>query len=823
MNKQVKYLLKNYNSKQRTPEWFKKRYNSLTASDIASALEANPYQTKLELLKKKCSKIEDNSSDNYATQWGTLYEDVALRIFEETNKKSVNSIGLVSHREIPWLKASPDGILNDGTLIEIKCPISRKIGYNIPHQYWIQVQIQLEVCDFDKCIFYQCKFNEYRSKKHYDQDENAIKGIINKNRYWKLDKCTENIISRDKKWFRKVYPSLKRFWNDVIHYRKCGNEYLEATINRKRKRSEDNINEIDIDKNNDKRTRLSNNKDYLIQNWNEWISVTDITNYIINDPILDWFNYYGERNNYKKSYDHNTKFNEYLSLKGKLFENNNINILRINYNINAIANYGEEYSIKKFNETVDNIKKGVPIIYNGLLHDINEKIYAIPTLLVRLDYFNKIFNQEIIDSSNSLDKYCIVEIKNITLYLNSEYNIKHATNLKVYKSQLLLMNDILSKIQGYYYKKCYIIGNKVKVDTVNGEFKEYNNKIGIVDLEDKNKLRNKVTNSLIWIKELKSDGSRWDIENPDRWELYPNMCNKNDSPWRKAKVKLANKLNELTQICNIGINFRKDMHHEGIFRWTDNRLVDYLKHDSIGLTIEKIIETNKGLEMYYPTSKIKSIKNFLQKYRQKYEHEFYVDFETVNSHGNNISMIYMIGCGYIKDNKWIFNSYIADSLDSKSEEKILLKWLEDMKNITNGKNNYKIYHWSYAEVTHYNKAVKKYEIEENLLIMDEWLDLLKVFRSVPICVKGAYNFGLKSIAKALYKNKLITTKWEDSELDGMAAMTVALEAHDETINTDNRLVDNQSIIEIQKYNEIDCKVLWDILLFCRKNIYKNIN
>ena len=53
-------------------------------------------------------------------------------------------------------------------------------------------------------------------------------------------------------------------------------------------------------------------------------------------------------------------------------------------------------------------------------------------------------------------------------------------------------------------------------------------------------------------------------------------------------------------------------------------------------------------------------------------------------------------------------------------------------------------------------------------------------------------------------------------------MTVALEANDETINTNDRLVDNQRIIEIQKYNEIDCKVLWDILQFCRNNIYKNI-
>ena len=46
---------------------------------------------------------------------------------------------------------------------------------------------------------------------------------------------------------------------------------------------------------------------------------------------------------------------------------------------------------------------------------------------------------------------------------------------------------------------------------------------------------------------------------------------------------------------------------------------------------------------------------------------------------NKQSLIYMIGCGYINNNKWIFNSYIADRLDKSSEEIIIKKWLKDME------------------------------------------------------------------------------------------------------------------------------------------------
>ena len=47
--------------------------------------------------------------------------------------------------------------------------------------------------------------------------------------------------------------------------------------------------------------------------------------------------------------------------------------------------------------------------------------------------------------------------------------------------------------------------------------------------------------------------------------------------------------------------------------------------------------------------------------------------------------------------------------------------------------------------------------------------MLKIFKSVPIAVKGSLNYSLKNIASAMYNNKLINTKWEDENINGGTA------------------------------------------------------
>ena len=62
---------------------------------------------------------------------------------------------------------------------------------------------------------------------------------------------------------------------------------------------------------------------------------------------------------------------------------------------------------------------------------------------------------------------------------------------------------------------------------------------------------------------------------------------------------------------------------------------------------------------------------------------------------------------------------------------------------------------------------------------------------------------------------MITTNWVDNELDGLGAMVATWNSDEEVYNNklkgiESKLTDFTEIQDIIKYNEIDCKVLWDI-------------
>ena len=77
---------------------------------------------------------------------------------------------LMPHSTISWLGASPDGITTNDEMIEIKVPLTREITGKIPLQYWMQMQIQMEVCDIDVCRFVEVKFEEYDTDEDYKKD-----------------------------------------------------------------------------------------------------------------------------------------------------------------------------------------------------------------------------------------------------------------------------------------------------------------------------------------------------------------------------------------------------------------------------------------------------------------------------------------------------------------------------------------------------------------------------------------------------------------------------------------------------------------------------
>ena len=107
-------------------------------------------------------------------------------------------------------------------------------------------------------------------------------------------------------------------------------------------------------------------------------------------------------------------------------------------------------------------------------------------------------------------------------------------------------------------------------------------------------------------------------------------------------------------------------------------------------------------------------------------------------------------------------------------------------------------------------------LSEDYLV--NWFDFLNsVFKVEPVLVKDSFNFGLKSIAKAMYKNQMIDTVWKDGPVDGLGAMVGAWWCNNKIKNSSEALSDIELMQQIASYNEVDCKVMMEIVTYLRKH------
>lgn len=197
--RRAKELLAAEYAEQRSQEWLDLRDAMLTASDVASAIGESRYESPDALVKKKV--LRTKWAGNAATAHGTLLEPFVRDLYDAKYGRKSHEIGLVQHREHAWLGASPDGVTEDGLLIEIKCPLTRKIEAKVPKHYLPQVQLQLEITDLDACDFVQ-----YRPASAEGAAEEFV--VVR--------------VHRDREWFAKHLPAMRAIWDRIVEGRKNG-------------------------------------------------------------------------------------------------------------------------------------------------------------------------------------------------------------------------------------------------------------------------------------------------------------------------------------------------------------------------------------------------------------------------------------------------------------------------------------------------------------------------------------------------------------------------------------------------------------------------
>jgi len=280
---------------QRTPEWYLFRHNLITASNAYKAFESQ--STVNQLIYEKCQPLKMNDDKfsmvnvNSTFHWGQKYEPLSVLLYEYIYNTKIEDFGCIQHNTYKFLGASPDGINVDtesplyGRMLEIKNIVNREINGIPKKEYWIQTQLQMEVCDLDECDFLETKFTEYQNFKEFCDDgkekteKGDFKGVIMyfstkegrpfyiykplqitdyteidnweeqmiekyessehnmlwiKNHYWKLEKLSCVLILRNKKWFQDNIVQLEKVWNIILKERETGYEH-RAPVKRVKK------------------------------------------------------------------------------------------------------------------------------------------------------------------------------------------------------------------------------------------------------------------------------------------------------------------------------------------------------------------------------------------------------------------------------------------------------------------------------------------------------------------------------------------------------------------------------------------------------------
>lgn len=175
---------------QRTEAWHKQRVGRITGSIAGGVLGLSPWQTPESILRQMVRAYHGAPSEfvtNPAVEHGTKHERQAMLCFMRTTGLHVEDVGFLTIGE--WAGASPDGLTDDGSVLELKTPFSCRDGKAFkplaeqPH-YYAQCQFEIIASGGDKCYFAQ-----YRAPKgdpfSPDYVEEAMEiEVVERNMHW---------------------------------------------------------------------------------------------------------------------------------------------------------------------------------------------------------------------------------------------------------------------------------------------------------------------------------------------------------------------------------------------------------------------------------------------------------------------------------------------------------------------------------------------------------------------------------------------------------------------------------------------------------------
>jgi hypothetical protein len=472
--------------------------------------------------------------------------------------------------------------------------------------------------------------------------------------------------------------------------------------------------------------------------------------------------------------------------------------------------------------------------------------------------------------------YVVVDIKFATLDLLRDGHA--AKSHLAHAIQVWLYNEALGAMQGFTPAAGYLLGRTWQSGSGATQMRGKGclERLARIDRDhtfeargankgEDQTLKDIAMAALDWGRRVRSQGADWRLlPTPSADELYPNMKNDEDFPWHATKRKLAAELGELTLLPSITPKGRTAAFKHNIRRWDTPGLTAAdlgIITPSYSRLLSATLAANSPLYNDAPRGDIvlpgQIPDTVCPGWKTPADIEFFVDFETVSNLDDDFStlpliggqpLIFKIGCGHYESEtplnphdklsrssqRWVFQRYTVDRLNEADEARIIKAWVAYMESQlarrglppfgSQTASTCRIIHWSPAETSFLENSHDSARTRQRSRNTgdDTWpnlpfFDMLNlIVKATPVTVRGAFNFGLKSIAKALHDGGLIEAAWADGPADGLGAMVGAWACEARAARTGEPISTQPLMRSIGDYNEIDCQTMAETLTMLRE-------
>lgn len=459
--------------------------------------------------------------------------------------------------------------------------------------------------------------------------------------------------------------------------------------------------------------------------------------------------------------------------------------------------------------TLELMAKNTPVIAHAALWNAKARVYGSADLLVLTSWLYEKF-PHLKPKKPEQDHYVVIDLK----FTRGLHKPSKSKSLAAYGAQTRLYSYAVGHMQGYMPKRAFLVSRDRHDDPIAVEVTSRCGKPLDKDLAD---LRDRY----LAIKRNK-DWLPWQDA-----EVAPNFSNAQDAPWNGAKQRVAEEFlpgRPLEWLPRIGKREAESLHKLG-YRSLDDLLA--LNPDTLPLegikgigegSAKQIRAVLKANQSHQVTPIPLGIVPKPKKTEMFVDYEFFPDLNCRYDEPwpkclEGREMVFLIGCGWVKNGTWCYQQFSAERETHEAEKKMWDQFLEFLKDegVLDPDADACLWHFTPAEVWQSDRAASRCGLPA--LSKLPWRDLQKSVLELPFACPGAWSFGLKPIVKALSKVAPdYAVEWPTELGDGAAAAAVGWKMYE----ADQPLQTREYSL-LGAYLEIDCKSMWQLLRWMRAN------